>query len=86
MASDSAERKMYELASSFETMLDELEMPDIFQNFDEEITLLERESIPKTTQQQMTQYLMRFRSFLKSKQLSTDFEHIPKQILNNYLL
>lgn len=84
---ESNERELYELSSDFIKMLDATDddIPDIPEDVEEEINILQKEAIPKSTLQHMEKYYERFQKFLKQKKLSLNMEIIPKNILNNYL-
>ena len=84
-SSESGERYLFELSSAFCEEIEQQEMPDIPPEIDEELILLQKQSVPQSSQRHMKQYSERFISFLKEKKLSTSFEKIPKCILNNYL-
>ena len=82
---ESNERIVSEISSEFWDFLQSEEIKDIPEEISHELKELEDKCIPKSTREHMTNYFKRFVVFLREKQLSQDFENIPKTILNNYL-
>lgn len=59
--------------------------PDISQSIQELMNELENEMVPKSTDRQTKMYVQRFRDFLKSKEVSINFETLPERYLAQYL-
>ena len=85
VSGESNERIVSEISSDFLDFLQSEEIKDIPEEISHELKELEDKCIPKSTREHMTNYFKRFVFFLREKQLSQDFENIPKAILNNYL-
>jgi len=79
------ERELYELSDKFLNHLNSYDVEDLPEDIENELKTIEAACIPKSTEEHMTKFSNKLKSFLSSKSLSTDFENIPKRILNNYL-
>ena len=91
LESESTERFIKEMDPSFINMLntiDDNSMPrDISMDIDNELNKLEQSLSSKSTKQQESIYVNKFKAFLSDNKLPvcTDFEKVPSNILNNYL-
>lgn len=58
---------------------------DLDASIQEELDIMEKDSIPNSSLKQMNAVITRFKNFLNEKNLCEDFLKLPKNILNNYL-
>lgn len=84
----SNERILNELDPSFLHMLDDVDqsiVADISPDLDEQLNNLEKSLASKSTKDQESLYVNKFRKFLLENSLCETFESVPFTILNNYL-
>ena len=84
---ESSERFLHELSSSFFNELEAIEKMDKVLSDEEEQKLVELEASSNSvaTDKQTKTWVTKFKEFLKSRDLSTSFETVPKRVLNDYL-
>jgi len=58
---------------------------DVDVSIQEELDIIEKDSIPSSSMKQMNSVIIRFKDFLKEKNLCDDLLTLPVNILNNYL-
>ena len=86
VSKESGERYIWELGDQFFEELQETEtLPGLSAIELNELAKLEKSNIPKSTNDQTKRHVESYRKFLEDRNLCTEFETVPENILNDYL-
>ena len=79
-------RYVTELSSNFTKQMEAIEdCEDLSEKDQKQLTELEKESIPRSTQQQTDQHILKLKTFLTEKGLCPNIEQVPDTVLCDYL-
>ena len=83
---ESSSRYVTELSSNFTKQMEAIEdCEDLSEEDKKRLTELEKESIPRSTQQQTDQHILKLKTFLTEKGLCPNIEQVPDTVLCDYL-
>ena len=88
-SSESGERYLFELSSAFCEEIEQQEMPDIPPEIDEELILLQKQSVPQSSQRHIKLFVEIYFIFKRKEivnKLREDSEMHIKQLLEIFLL